>query len=243
MTTNVLFLCTANSARSLMAEAILRQFGNDELEVYSAGTEPAQPRPEAIEALQTLGVSTEGLRSKAVSDLSISEFDYVISLCDRARAECQLDYKNNHFIAWDFPDPVNSNQPNAFKKTAHELSERIKMFLLILRKNNSKSHLFNAPEDFFKVMADPLRLTMISLLAKHKELCVCEFVDATGMSQPKVSRHLAQLREYGLLTDRKDQRWVYYQLNKALPDWMRKVIITTADYNPQLIKNIDNGCV
>ncbi|MDV6315683.1 metalloregulator ArsR/SmtB family transcription factor [Idiomarina sp. HP20-50] len=245
MSTKVLFLCTANSARSLMAEAILRQFGNDELDVYSAGTEPTEPKPEAIEALNTLGVSTDGLRSKAVSDLSISEFDYVISLCDRARSECQLQYKNNHFIAWDFPDPSGSNKPNALKKTAHELSERIKMFLLILRKNKDSQmpHLFNAPEGFFKIMADPLRLTMISLLAKHKELCVCEFVDATGMSQPKVSRHLAQLREYGLLTDRKDQRWVYYQLNSALPDWMRKVIITTAEYNPQLIKDIENGCV
>lgn len=243
MTTKVLFLCTANSARSLMAEAILRQFGNDELEVYSAGTEPTQPEPKALEALHTLGINTEGLSSKTISDLSIDEFDYVISLCDRARSECQLQYKENHFIAWDFPDPANSKKPNAFKKTAHELSERIKMFLLILRKDKGKPHLFNAPEDFFKIMADPLRLTMISLLAKHKELCVCEFVDATAMSQPKVSRHLAQLREYGLLLDRKDQRWVYYQLNPALPDWMRKIIITTADYNPQLIKDIDNGCV
>ena len=139
MTTKVLFLCTANSARSLIAEAILRQFGNDELEVYSAGTEPTQPEPKALEALQALGVSTEGLSSKAVSDLSIDEFDYVISLCDRARSECQLQYKENHFIAWDFPDPVSSKKTNAFKKTAHELSDRIKMFLLILRKNSGQA--------------------------------------------------------------------------------------------------------
>ncbi|WP_278354389.1 MULTISPECIES: metalloregulator ArsR/SmtB family transcription factor [Idiomarina] len=247
MTTNVLFLCTANSARSLMAEAIFRQFAGDDFEVASAGTEPTQPEPGALVALEHLGVETDGLHSKALDEINLNSFDYVISLCDRARTECQTLCGDQHFIAWDFPDPVASKKADAFKKTAHELSERIKMLLLILRKKSDRPQLFDAPHEFFKIMADPLRLKMILMLQHHGELCVCQFVDATGMSQPKVSRHLAQLREYGLLADRKDQRWVYYRINPALQDWMATMIKTTAAYHasliPQQVKDVDNGCV
>ena len=243
----VLFLCTANSARSLMAEAIFRQFAGDHFEVASAGTEPTRPEPEALAALEHLGVETDGLHSKALDEINLNSFDYVISLCDRARTECQNLCGDQHFIAWDFPDPVTSKKTDAFKKTAHELSERIKMLLLILRKKSDRPQLFDAPHEFFKIMADPLRLKMILMLQHHGELCVCQFVDATGMSQPKVSRHLAQLREYGLLADRKDQRWVYYRINPALQDWMATMIKTTAAYHtsliPQQVKDVDNGCV
>ena len=245
--TKVLFLCTANSARSLMAEAIFRQFAGDDFEVASAGTEPTKPEPGALAALEHLGVETDGLHSKALADIDLNSFDYVISLCDRARTECQTLCGDQHFIAWDFPDPVASKNADAFKKTAHELSERIKMLLLILRKKSDRPQLFDAPHEFFKIMADPLRLKMILMLQHHGELCVCQFVDATGMSQPKVSRHLAQLREYGLLADRKDQRWVYYRINPALQDWMATMIKTTAAYHasliPQQVKDVDNGCV
>lgn len=238
----VLFLCTANSARSLIAEALLRQFAGDDMEVFSAGTVPTTMAPEAAVALASFGVTTDGLRSKSIEELPTTEFDYVISLCDRARTECQIQFQEMNFIAWDFPDPVASKSKDAFKRTAQELSERIRMFLLIISKQLTAPQLFNSPEDLFKVMADPLRLTMVMMLAKHRELCVCDFVDATGMSQPKVSRHLAQLREYGLLVDRKDQRWVYYKINPGIPDWMRQIIQTTAEYNPQLIKPASIGC-
>jgi len=230
-----------------MAEAIFRQFAGDHFEVASAGTEPTRPEPEALAALDKLGVETGGLRSKALDEINLNSFDYVISLCDRARTECQNLCGDQHFIAWDFPDPVTSKKTDAFKKTAHELSERIKMLLLILRKKSDRPQLFDAPHEFFKIMADPLRLKMILMLQHHGELCVCQFVDATGMSQPKVSRHLAQLREYGLLADRKDQRWVYYRINPALQDWMATMIKTTAAYHtsliPQQVKDVDNGCV
>ncbi|WP_241970352.1 metalloregulator ArsR/SmtB family transcription factor [Idiomarina seosinensis] len=248
----ILFLCTANSARSLMAEAIFRQFADDSFEVTSAGTEPTQPEPEALKALSAIGVTTDGLRSKSLTEIDLPAYDYIISLCDRARTECQLLCSDDQFIAWDFPDPVTSKKTDAFRKTAHELSERIKMLLLILRKRSDRPQLFDAPNEFFKILSDPLRLQMILMLHKHGELCVCQFVDATGksqpkVSQPKVSRHLAQLREYGLLSDRKDQRWVYYRINPALPDWMAAVIATTAEYHPQQtsqpIKDINNGCV
>lgn len=234
MKKRVLFLCTANSARSIMAEAILRQLGKDDVEVMSAGTEPAKPHPEALAALKSLGIEPDGLQSTAVTELGNESFDYVISLCDRARSECQASFLEQNFIAWDFPDPVASSDSEAFRKTAHELSERIRMFLLILRRQQQRPHMYDQPQDFFKIMSDPLRLQMILLIAQSTELCVCELVEATGMSQPKVSRHLTQLREFGLLADRKDARWVYYRLSSGLPDWMRRVIATTADYtSPQ----------
>lgn len=231
MKTSVLFICTANSARSLMAEALLRQLGGAEVTVASAGTEPDQPHPQALAALQAMHVTTEGLRSKSLADLEQQSYDYVISLCDKARQECSADYQQQHFIAWDFPDPVQAQSPESFLSTAKQLSERIRMFLMIVRKRQAQPHLFNAPQELFKILADPLRLTMTLDLADGNELCVCEFVERTRMSQPKVSRHLAQLRAYGLLVDRRDQRWVYYRLNPALPDWMRRVIQTTANYH------------
>ena len=228
---NILFVCTANSARSLIAEALLRQLAGDRMQVSSAGTEPTTAHPRALAALQRRGIATDNLRSKSLDSLADTQFDYVISLCDRARKECQPMFSGQNFISWDFPDPVAEDSDAAFDKTVHELSERIRMFLLIQDKRDTAKHLFNAPTDFFKVMADPLRLQML-LLLQRGELCVCDLVDATGMSQPKVSRHLAQLREYGLLLDRKDSRWVYYRLNPAMPDWMAKIIATTAEYNP-----------
>ncbi|MBR9907166.1 MAG: metalloregulator ArsR/SmtB family transcription factor [Gammaproteobacteria bacterium] len=230
----ILFLCTANSARSIMAEAILRQFVGQGIQVYSAGSAPTAVEPKALETLQKFKVDTTELRAKSLADLPTHEFDYVISLCDRARHECQAEFRDSKFIAWDFPDPVSSSDPQAYARTVHELSERIRMFLLILRKGSRHKQLFNSPEDFFKIMADPLRLSMILMLAQHAQLCVCDFVDSTGMSQPKVSRHLAQLRDFGLLIDRKQGRWVYYRLNESMPDWMGQVIDTTANHNPQL---------
>jgi len=230
----VLFLCSANSARSIMAEAIMRHFAGSDIDVFSAGTQPSRVEPEALAALSALNVNTEGLHSKAIESVDETQFDYVISLCDRARLECQNDFQKTNFIAWDFADPVSSVKSDAFLRTAKELSERIRMFLLVIRKRIQQPHLFNSPQDFFKIMADPLRLSMILMLSRHGELCVCDFVEITGMSQPKVSRHLAQLREYGLLLDRRDHRWVHYRLNPALPDWMRNIITETAAHNPQL---------
>lgn len=230
-----------------MAEAICRNFAAGDIEVASAGTEPTRPEPKALSALERLGIDTAGLHSKALNDIELNRFDYVISLCDRARTECQTLCGEQHFIAWDFPDPVTTEHPDAFTETAHTLSERIKMLLLIVRKKSDRAQLFDAPHEFFKVMADPLRLQMILMLQHYGELCVCQFVEATGMSQPKVSRHLAQLREYGLLAGRKDQRWVYYRINPAVQDWMATMIKTTAAYHtsliPQEVKDVDNECV
>ncbi|ARN74118.1 metalloregulator ArsR/SmtB family transcription factor [Oceanicoccus sagamiensis] len=88
------------------------------------------------------------------------------------------------------------------------------------------------PLIFYKCLADDTRLKSLLLIAREKELCVCELTEALQVSQPKVSRHLAQLRECGLLEDRREGQWIFYSLSPSLPNWARAVIQTTAEHNP-----------
>jgi len=73
------------------------------------------------------------------------------------------------------------------------------------------------PEDLFKALADPTRLRCLMLLSMERELCVCELTHALDEIQPKVSRHLASLRDQGIVRDRRQGQWVYYRLNPELP--------------------------
>ncbi|WP_018624864.1 metalloregulator ArsR/SmtB family transcription factor [Kangiella aquimarina] len=91
------------------------------------------------------------------------------------------------------------------------------------------------PTEFFKCLADETRLRSLLLIQQVSELCVCELMEALDESQPKVSRHLAQLRQCGLLLDRRDGKWVYYRLNPELPNWTTKVLAETAQSNQQFI--------
>ncbi|MBI6617748.1 MULTISPECIES: metalloregulator ArsR/SmtB family transcription factor [Pseudomonas] len=83
---------------------------------------------------------------------------------------------------------------------------------------------FQNPVDIFKALADDTR-TRIALLVTHEgELCVCELTAALGLGQPKISRHLAQLRHAGLLSDRRQGQWVYYRLHPQLPAWVGSLL-------------------
>ena len=84
------------------------------------------------------------------------------------------------------------------------------------------------PITFFKALADETRLRSLLLILQEQELCVCELVAALADSQPKISRHLAQLRRDGILLDRKQGLWVYYRLNPELPDWALSCVQQTA---------------
>lgn len=75
------------------------------------------------------------------------------------------------------------------------------------------------PTTLFKCLSDETRLRCMALLHKEGKLCVCELTHALGMLQPKISRHLAQLRQCNLLLDSREGQWVYYQINPALPAW------------------------
>jgi ArsR family transcriptional regulator len=81
-----------------------------------------------------------------------------------------------------------------------------------------------SPEQFFQALADPTRLRCLMLLGGQGELCVCELTYALEMAQPKVSRHLAVLREAGLVLDRRQGLWVYYAVHPELPGWARAVL-------------------
>ncbi|MGA8133552.1 MAG: arsenate reductase ArsC [Pseudomonas gingeri] len=134
----VLFVCTANAARSQLAEALLRHLDAEHYEAFSAGTAPTEVSPQTIAALAHLGISTEGLRSKSVDEFSEESFDYVITLCDKAAAECQTLPGAGEALSWSFTDPATSTQPDAFRHTLHEIHDRIKMFLLVKSKHREQ---------------------------------------------------------------------------------------------------------
>lgn len=131
MKRSVLFVCTGNSARSQMAEALLRSQAADHFDVFSAGTDPESVDPRAIDVLMRFDVSTKGLYSKGLDQHKDRQFDFVISLCDKAQRECrQFSYGKEH-LAWNFEDPKTRPGTNPFEVTLKELNERIKMFVLI----------------------------------------------------------------------------------------------------------------
>ena len=88
-----------------------------------------------------------------------------------------------------------------------------------------------SPPDVFKCLADATRIRLILLILREGELCVCELIHALNDSQPKISRHLAQLRSCGLLVDRRQGQWIYYRLNPQLPQWVSTVLETTLQAN------------
>ena len=89
------------------------------------------------------------------------------------------------------------------------------------------------PAALFKCLADETRARATLLIVREGELCVCELMYALDDSQPKISRHLAQLRTCGLLLDRRQGQWVYYRLNPQLPTWVREVLQLTLEANGQ----------
>jgi ArsR family transcriptional regulator len=93
------------------------------------------------------------------------------------------------------------------------------------------------PPEVFKSLADETRSRATLLIASQGELCVCELMFALDESQPKISRHLAQLRSSGLLLDRRQGQWVYYRLNPRLPAWVNEVLRLTLDANTQWLQH------
>lgn len=235
MKRRVLFVCTANSARSLMAEALLRDMAGNQFEVASAGTQPDKPHPMAIQVLEEAGYSVDGLQSKPLADLENENWDYVITLCEKASLECGSVCQPAQQIAWDFPDPVPSGRHATFALTLKEIRERLGLFTLVHRKQTGMKPENFDPVTIFSALGDGLRLASLMLIHEQKKLCVLELTTALGIPQPKVSRHLAILREAGLLETERQGQWTYYFLNPRLPQWMLRVMDETANGNSALI--------
>lgn len=136
----VLFLCTYNSARSQMAEGLLRKLGGDQVEVFSAGSEPTSIHPLTVKVMSGLGIDLSEHRSKHLNEFIGQTFDYVITVCDRVREVCPIFPADHEPIHWSIPDPatVEGNlrtQERAFANTANELTSRIQFFMLVLQQN------------------------------------------------------------------------------------------------------------
>lgn len=102
----VLVLCTGNSARSQMAEGLLRHDGGPAYEVSSAGTHPSHVRPEAIQVMRELGIDISSHRSKSVEEFAGQHFDYVITVCDNAKESCPVFPATTKRIHWSLEDPA-----------------------------------------------------------------------------------------------------------------------------------------
>lgn len=128
----VLILCTGNSARSQMAEGLLRSMAGDRFEVFSAGTKPAGLNPNAVLALADVGVDISGHRSKAVDEFSGQQFDYVITVCDRANEVCPIFPGSGKRLHHNFPDPAAApveRQPAAFRSVRDEITKWLQTFI------------------------------------------------------------------------------------------------------------------
>jgi arsenate reductase (thioredoxin) len=101
----VLFLCTHNSARSQMAEGLLRALGGERFEAFSAGTEATHVRPLAIRAMAELGIDISDQASKTLDRYLEQPFDAVITVCDQANEACPLFFGAERRLHWSFPDP------------------------------------------------------------------------------------------------------------------------------------------
>jgi len=130
----VLILCTGNSARSQMAEGLLRHDGGGSFEVNSAGTKPSQVRPEAITAMREIGIDISGHHSKPVDEFAGQAFDYVITVCDNAKESCPVFPGRTKRLHWSFEDPAAAGGNEAerlavFRRVRDEIREQLRGFI------------------------------------------------------------------------------------------------------------------
>jgi arsenate reductase len=130
----VLVLCTGNSARSQMAEGLLRHEGGNRFEVFSAGTKPSQVRPEAIAVMKEIGLDISGHRSKSVDEFVGQDLEFVITVCDNAKETCPIFPGTSKKLHWSFDDPAAVEGPEdarlaAFRKIRDQIHGRIMVFL------------------------------------------------------------------------------------------------------------------
>ncbi len=134
----VLFVCTHNSARSQMAEALLEREGGPIFEVRSAGTEPSRVNPYASRALAELGIDWTAARSKSVVEFLDQPFDYVVTVCDHARETCPVVPGARTTFHWGLDDPSavegsDEDRLTAFRRTRAEIEARLGPFIALAR--------------------------------------------------------------------------------------------------------------
>lgn len=127
----ILILCTGNSARSQMAEGLLKHITQGEYEIFSAGTKPSIVRPEAIKVLQEIGIDNSNNRSKSVDEFAELEIDYVLTVCDNAKENCPYFPAKTKLIHHSFSDPAGiegdeETRLAAFRQVRDEIKNYLK---------------------------------------------------------------------------------------------------------------------
>ena len=140
--THVLFVCTHNSARSIMAEALLRDRGGSAFEARSAGTEPGEVRPLTLRVLEDASLPIDGLRSKSLDEFIGQPFDYVVTVCDSARERCPSFPGEGERLHWGYDDPsiatgTDDERLEAFRQVFAAIAERIDIFIEARLKANT----------------------------------------------------------------------------------------------------------
>jgi arsenate reductase len=135
----VLFECTGNSARSVMAEALLRHHGGDRFEVHSAGTEPKGVNPLTRRILAEAGIDASFARSKSVTEFLGQRFDYVVTVCDQARQSCPVFPGVHESLHWGYEDPAEATGTEeerlaVFRKVFIQMAERVKQFAMVTQR-------------------------------------------------------------------------------------------------------------
>jgi arsenate reductase (thioredoxin) len=155
----VLFVCVGNSARSILAEAILRQVGGDRFEAHSAGSAPRGVNPLALRTLAEAGLPTDGYASTKIDAYLGQRFDYVITLCDEAREACPVFPGVQDALHWSYDDPAavegsDERRLSAFRQVYRQLSERIRTFVMLAerqRRESTPGELDTTPEEATRI--------------------------------------------------------------------------------------------
>jgi arsenate reductase len=134
MKKKVLFLCTGNSCRSQMAEGWLRRLGGNQFDVTSAGTQPVGLNPYAVAVMREVNVDISNHTSERVDPYLDQQFDYVITVCDRAQETCPIFPRASTMLHWSFEDPAKAKgtfeqQLIVFRKIRDEIADRIRRFI------------------------------------------------------------------------------------------------------------------
>ena len=130
----LLIVCTGNSARSQIAEGLIEHEAGDRFEVFSAGTQPTQVRAEAVAVMKELGIDISRQRSKSLAEFLGQDFDFVITVCDRAREECPVFSGGPERLHWPFEDPagfteLGERRVDAFRRLRDRIHARVMVFL------------------------------------------------------------------------------------------------------------------
>ncbi len=142
----VLFVCTGNSGRSQIAEAMLRELGGVDFEAFSAGTLPGEVSPWTVRVLGEVGIDWSAARSKSVDTFVGQPFDYIVTVCDRARQACPVFPGEHDALHWGLDDPAEvegtaEQKLAAYRRTRQELAARLRPFVELARRSRGRSAL------------------------------------------------------------------------------------------------------